>query len=60
MEQRVKFGLRIYNKSQNNRQKILEHIDEKGFITQIIFDKNNFDKTKEEVDNDLIQKLLKH
>lgn len=55
-KQYVKFGLRTYEKIDN----ILEHVDDKGFKTQIIFDKNKCDKTKEQLHNEFIIKLLKN
>jgi hypothetical protein len=50
----VNFGLRTYEKVDNT----LEHTDEKGFKTQIIFDKCT--KSKEQLDKELIEILYKH
>jgi len=54
--QKVQYGFRTYNYYKEDGHDVLEHIDDEGFKTRLIF---NGTKTKEESDEELLELLLK-
>ena len=56
VKEKIKFGLDMYDYYKENGYDVLENIDETGFKSKLIF---CGEKTKEQLDNELIQILFK-